>query len=202
MRLLMATGNPGKLREVRQLVAQEGLDVLGLRDLEDPPSVVEDGDTFLDNARKKAWTLAEATGLPVLADDSGLAVAALNGRPGVHSARFAGPDADDHSNNLRLLEELSGVPEERRAAEFLCAMVLAVPGANPWEAVAEGRLAGRILTEGRGNDGFGYDPLFLEAGTGSTLAEMDLASKNRLSHRSRALQQLLPALRRLVAACR
>lgn len=198
MRLLMATGNAGKLREVRGLLAGEGLQVLGLCDLPDAPEVVEDGDTFLANARKKAWTLARAVGLPVLADDSGLAVAALGGRPGVHSARYAGPGAGAAENNARLLEELAGVPEGARGAEFVCAMVLAVPGPEEREFVAEGRLPGTLLPAGRGSDGFGYDPLFLEATTGRTLAEMDLETKNGLSHRHRALAQLLPELRRLV----
>jgi XTP/dITP diphosphohydrolase len=197
MRLLMATGNAGKLREVRGLLAPEGVEVLGLRDLADAPEVVEDGDTFLANARTKAWTLARVTRLPVLADDSGLAVAALDGRPGVRSARYAGPDADDAANNARLLRELAGVPPARRGAEFVCAMVLAVPGSEEREFVAEGRLPGTLLDSGRGSDGFGYDPLFLEASTGRTLAELDLATKNGLSHRHRALAQLLPPLRDL-----
>jgi len=193
----MATGNAGKLREVKELLAPEGVEVLGLRDLPAPPQIEEDGDTFLANARKKAWTLARATGLPVLADDSGLVVAALGGQPGVHSARYAGPTATDADNNDRLLAELAGVPATQRRAEFVCAMVLAVPDAEEREFVAAGRLAGTVLTAGRGGDGFGYDPLFLETATGRTLAELDLTTKNRLSHRHRALHQLLPALRRL-----
>ena len=197
MKLLMATGNAGKLREVRGLLAPEGVEVLGLRDLPDAPEVVEGGDTFLANARKKAWTLARATGLPVLADDSGLAVAALGGRPGVYSARYAGPEAGDVENNDRLLEELQGLPARERGAEFVCAMVLAVPGREEREFIAEGRLPGSLLDAGRGSDGFGYDPLFLEASTGCTLAEMELETKNGLSHRHRALEQLLPELRRL-----
>lgn len=196
----MATGNAGKLREVKELLAPEGVEVLGLRDLPAPPQIEEDGDTFLANARKKAWTLARATGLPVLADDSGLVVAALGGQPGVHSARYAGPTATDADNNARLLAELAGVPDTHRRAEFVCAMVLAVPGAEEQEFVAEGRLAGTVLTAGHGSEGFGYDPLFLETATGRTLAELDLATKNGLSHRHRALHQLLPPLRRLAEA--
>ncbi len=141
-------------------------------------------------------------GLPVLADDSGLAVAALGGRPGVHSARYAGPEAGDAENNARLLEELAGVPAGERGAEFVCAMVLAVPGTEEREFVAEGRLAGTLLDVGCGSDGFGYDPLFLEATTGRTLAEMDLETKNGLSHRHRALAQLLPELRCLAREIR
>lgn len=190
MRLLIATRNAGKLRELRGLLAPEGIEVVGLADLPPAPDVEEDADTFLGNARKKAHALAEATGLPVLADDSGLAVDALGGRPGVRSARYAGPDATDADNNRRLLDELGGVPADRRGAAFVCAMVLAVPADG--EFTSEGRLAGRILDAPRGDQGFGYDPLFLVEGTELTLAEMDLGAKNALSHRARALRAVLP----------
>jgi XTP/dITP diphosphohydrolase len=157
--------------------------------------VEEDGATFEENARKKSQALSEATGLPALADDSGLVVDSLDGWPGVRSARYAGVDATDADNNLRLLDELRGVPPEARGAAFVCSMVLTVPGQG--EFCAEGRLEGRILEAPRGADGFGYDPLFLVQAEGRTLAEMGVVTKNRLSHRARALAALLPHLRRL-----
>ncbi|MBI5016088.1 MAG: XTP/dITP diphosphatase [Deltaproteobacteria bacterium] len=190
MRLLVATRNAGKLREIRDLLGAEGIEAVGLAELPDAPEVEEDADTFLGNARRKAHTLAEATGLPVLADDSGLAVEALGGKPGVWSARYAGPDATDEDNNRKLLSELSAIAPEGRGAAFVCAMVLAVPGNG--EFTAEGRVLGRILQAPRGTRGFGYDPLFLVEGTDWTLAEMELAEKNALSHRARALRALLP----------
>jgi len=194
--LLVATRNPGKLREIRELLAPDGVSVRGLEELPGGgPRVEEDGSTFEENARKKAETLSAATGLPVLADDSGLVVAALDGRPGVRSARYAGPDATDADNNRRLLEELRGVPAAARGAAFVCAMVLTVPGQGEFRA--EGRLEGRILEAPRGTDGFGYDPLFLVESENRTLAEMDLATKNRLSHRALALAALVPRLRGL-----
>lgn len=198
MKLLVATRNAGKLREIARLLEGPGVAVLGLADVPGAPEVVEDGETFLANARKKAWALAEATGLPALADDSGLEVHALGGRPGVHSARYAGPGATDAANNEKLLGELAGVPAAERGAAFACAMVLAVPGGG--EALAEGRLPGRMLEELRGAGGFGYDPLFLVEAEGLTLAELDLDAKNRLSHRAQALGILVPRILELLRA--
>jgi XTP/dITP diphosphohydrolase len=193
--LLVATRNAGKLRELRELLAPEGLEVLGLADVPGAPDVEEDGTTFRENARKKAFALAVAAGLPALADDSGLVVDALSGRPGIRSARYAGPGASDADNNRKLLEELRTVPADRRRAAFVCAVALALPGGRVAEA--EGRLEGRILEAPRGSWGFGYDPLFLVEETGLTLAEMALSAKNRLSHRSRAVAAILPRLREL-----
>ncbi len=195
MRLLVATGNAGKLREFRQMLEPLGFEVLGLGDLPDRPALPEDGDTFLENARAKAWPLARRLGIPVLADDSGLAVDALGGAPGVRSARFAGPGATDAQNNARLLAELRDVPDPGRTAAFVCALVLALPDLG--EVAAEGRVAGRILREPRGTGGFGYDPLFLVEGLGRTAAELEPEVKNRVSHRGRALRLLLPVLRAL-----
>ncbi|MHB8763997.1 MAG: XTP/dITP diphosphatase [Deferrisomatales bacterium] len=192
MKLLVATRNRGKLRELEALLGPHGVQVLGLADLDGVPEVEEDGDTFLANARKKARTLADATGLPALADDSGLAVEALGGRPGVWSARYAGPAATDADNNRKLLAELAGVPPGERGAAFECALVLALPGGG--ERTAAGRLSGRILAEPRGTGGFGYDPLFAVDGPDLTLAELSLEAKNRLSHRARALARLVPAI--------
>jgi XTP/dITP diphosphohydrolase len=171
---------------------------VGLADLPAAPDVEEDADTFLGNARKKARALAEAAGLAALADDSGLAVEALGGRPGVRSARYAGPGATDEDNNQRLLEELARVPAGQRGAAFVCAMVLALPGGG--EFSAEGRLGGRILEAPRGDRGFGYDPLFVVEGTDLTLAEMDLGAKNAVSHRARALRAILPRVLALAGA--
>lgn len=198
MKLLVATRNRGKLREIREILAFAGVEVFGLADLPNAPEVEEDADTFLENARKKAWTLARATGLATLADDSGLTVTALHGRPGVRSARFAGPDATDADNNRKLLEEMEGVAAARRQAAFVCAMVLACPPQA--EHCAEGRLGGSILEIPRGTAGFGYDPLFLVEGTSHTLAELDLSTKNRLSHRGKALSALLPCILELARA--
>ncbi len=195
MKLVVATANAGKLREFRRMLEPLGFEVLGLADLADRPEIREDGDTFLDNARAKAWPLARSLGGPVLADDSGLVVDSLGGAPGVRSARYAGPDATDSDNNRKLLAELAGVPAERRTAAFVCALVLAVPGLG--EVAAEGRVEGRILDRPRGEGGFGYDPLFLVEGLGRTAAELDPDTKNRVSHRGRALRLLLPVLRDL-----
>ncbi len=192
MNLLVATGNAGKLREIRRVLQGTGLTACGLADLDAAPEIVEDGHTFLDNARKKAWTLARAVGRPVLADDSGLVVDFLGGAPGVRSARFAGPDATDEDNNRLLLDRLRGVPPQQRTAAFVCAMVLAVPGRG--EVSSEGRLEGTILDEPRGEGGFGYDPVFWVVARGASLAELPLDVKNRISHRGRALGLLRPVL--------
>jgi XTP/dITP diphosphohydrolase len=192
MKLVLATRNAGKLREVRDLLQAEGIEVTGVSDLGVPYDVVEDGQTFLENARKKAWALAAATGLPALADDSGLTVGAVGGAPGVRSARYAGPDSSDEDNIRKLLDALREVPAGRRAAAFVCAMVLAVPGRG--EFMSEGRLEGEIVDAPRGTNGFGYDPIFVLKPGGPTLAEMDLETKNSLSHRACALRALLPSI--------
>lgn len=192
MKLLVASRNAGKLREIRELLAADGVEVVGLADLGFAVDVEEDAETFLGNARKKARTLTGATGLPCLADDSGLCVDALDGRPGVHSARYAGEGAGDAERNRKLLRELEGVPPERRGAAFVCAMVLALPDGR--EVEAEGRLEGRMLEAPRGEGGFGYDPLFLVEELGKTLAELEVGRKNLLSHRGRALSTLRPRL--------
>ncbi len=195
MRLLVATGNRGKLREIAAALAPAGIAVEGLDALDAPPSLREEGDTFLANAREKAWTVARIAGRPVLADDSGLVVDALDGEPGVRSARFAGPHATDQENNRLLLERLAGVRPERRTAAFVCSMVLALPGQG--EVAAEARVHGRILDAPRGDGGFGYDPLFWVDELGATMAELDPDVKNRISHRGKALRLLLPVLREL-----
>jgi XTP/dITP diphosphohydrolase len=160
--------------------------------------VVEDRDTLEGNARKKAEEIAAATGRLVVADDSGLEVAALDGRPGVFSARYAGPACDYLANNRKLLRELEGVPEERRNAVFRCVIAVARPGQTLF--TVEGRVEGRIADAMRGDRGFGYDPVFFHPAAGRTFAEMDPGEKNRLSHRFRALEAFQTELLRRIEA--
>jgi len=193
-RLMLATTNPGKVREFRTLLGQyEGLAHLMLltpSDWPEPlPEVEETGATFAENARLKAVALAQATGMTALADDSGLCVDALGGEPGLHSARWAGVGVSDADRNARLLARLSGVPAERRAARYVCVVSLAGPDGGSIEA--EGTCEGAILEAPRGVSGFGYDPLFLVPEFGRTMAELTEEEKNRISHRAMALQALL-----------
>jgi XTP/dITP diphosphohydrolase len=192
MELVVATRNQGKLLEIRRLLAESEIRVLGLDAFADLPEVEEDGETFEANARKKAETVARLTGRLTLADDSGLVVETLAGRPGVRSARFAGDGATDADNNRRLLAELSGVPRERRQAAFHCAMALCRPGDDC--RIFHGEVPGLILEAPRGDGGFGYDPLFLVREYGRTMAELPLEVKNRISHRGQALRRALEYL--------
>lgn len=193
MELVIATRNQGKLKEIRRLLAESTLEVRGLESFPELPEVEEDGATFAENARKKAETIARLTGRLTLADDSGLEVAALNGAPGVYSARYAGAGASDGDNNAKLLTALEGVPAEQRQGAFCCAMALAAPGQQT--RLFFGRVEGRILTAPRGAGGFGYDPLFLVREFAQTMAELPLETKNRISHRGQALRQALAVLR-------
>lgn len=186
MELVVATGNAGKLREIRRLLAESGIEVLGLDAFPDLPAVEEDGETFAENAVKKAATVARLTGRLTLGDDSGLAVAALGGQPGVRSARYAGEGASDADNNRKLLEALDGVPAGERQAAFHCAMALCRPDGEC--RTFHGEVAGVILDGPRGEGGFGYDPLFLVREYGKTMAELPLEVKNRISHRGQALR--------------
>lgn len=192
MKLVLATGNKGKLKEMRHLLDQSGFEVLGLEDFEGLPEVVEDGDTFDANARKKAQTIADLTGYLTLADDSGLVVEALDGQPGVHSARYAGEPSDDGANNRKLLGALEGVPQEKRKAAFHCSMALCIPSGDC--SFFSGRVEGVILEEARGEGGFGYDPLFLVREYGKTMAELPIEVKNRISHRGQALKKVVAHL--------
>lgn len=192
MELVVATGNAGKLKEIRRLLQSCEVKVLGLDQFPDAPDVVEDGETFSANAAKKAETIARLTGLPCLADDSGLTVSALDGRPGVHSARFSGENANDQSNNLKLLEEMASIPEGQRQAAFFCVMALSLP--DQPTRFFEGRVEGTILHEPQGDGGFGYDPLFWLPDFNCTMAEMPLDEKNRISHRGQALRQVVEFL--------
>jgi len=192
MKLLVATKNQGKLREIRSLFASQGIEVVGLETLANAPDVVEDGDSFAANARKKALKMARYANCLTLADDSGLVVPELNGAPGIFSARYAGEDASDAQNNRKLLEQMNSVPAEKRQAYFCCVMALADPQGHC--RTFEGQLHGLLLDELRGDRGFGYDPLFLVPEYGKSLAELSLDIKNRISHRGKALTQLLPVL--------
>lgn len=195
MKLVIATRNKGKLREIRQIIQDIDIEVLGLENFPGLPEVVEDGDTFSANAWKKASTIARLTGYLTLADDSGLMVDALDGKPGVLSARYAGENATDAENNRKLLEDLAGVPPERRQGAFYCVMALCRADGDC--QTFSGKLEGEIITTPRGNSGFGYDPLFWVPEYDRTLAELPLETKNRISHRGRALRQVANYLEQL-----
>lgn len=188
-RVVLATGNPGKLGEMRSILAVHGLEVVAQAELGIVPPV-EDGDSFVANALIKARHAAAIAGLPAIADDSGLEVDALGGRPGVHTARYAGPVADERANNEKLLAELSRFPAGRRGARYRCAMVFVREADDPAPIVAEASWQGQIGFERRGSGGFGYDPLFIVEGGTITAAEMSAADKNRVSHRGKALADL------------
>jgi XTP/dITP diphosphohydrolase len=190
--LVVATRNKGKLKEIRRLLESQDISVLSLDNFPEAPEVEEDGDTFASNAAKKAETIARVTGLPCLADDSGLVVASLQGRPGVHSARFSGIDANDHSNNCKLLEEMALVPEKQRQAAFCCVMALCLP--DQPTRLFDGRVEGLILSQSQGDGGFGYDPLFWLSEFDCTMAELPLDKKNGISHRGQALRQVVEYL--------
>ena len=190
--ILIATKNEGKTKEFRQFFAQLGYKVENLNAYPELPDVAETGLTFEENARLKAETIAELTGKMVLADDSGLKVDVLGGMPGVWSARFSGPDATDASNNAKLLHELAMVFEQKdRSAQFHCTLVMAAPGAK--SLVVEADWEGYIATAPQGENGFGYDPLFLVGESGKTSAELSLDEKNKISHRAKALEKLVEA---------
>ncbi len=186
-RLLVATNNRHKLHEIRDILAPHGIAVLGLADAGIRIEVVEDAPTFEGNAAKKALEVAAASGIPALADDSGLEVAALGGAPGVFSARYAGEPTDDRANTAKLLRNLEGVADRR--ARFVCVLALALP--DRLLGTAAGEIPGRIIHEPRGAHGFGYDPVFVPDGFDETFAELPSATKNRLSHRANALRQAL-----------
>ncbi|HKZ16422.1 MAG TPA: XTP/dITP diphosphatase [Geobacteraceae bacterium] len=186
--LVVATRNTGKLKEISRLLEGTVNALYSLAEFPELPAIIEDGDTFEQNALKKARVTALQVGKPVIADDSGLCVDALAGRPGIHSARFAGETANDEANNRRLLNELAGIPEERRSASFHCVIALCFPDGSCH--TFSGRLAGTILEKPRGLGGFGYDPLFFLSEYNQTLAELPLDVKNRISHRGTAFAKL------------
>lgn len=197
--LLVATTNPGKFAEVQAFLSQLPLRIFSLGDLRDPPAIVEDGATFEENALKKARTLADFSGMLTLADDSGLEVDALDGAPGIYSARYAGEEGNDGKNNEKLLKQLADVPQERRTARFVCALALCAPkfrGMKDW-TVRES-CEGRIAVALKGENGFGYDPLFFYPPFGKTFGEIDRETKATVSHRGKALKKLAEALPSLV----
>ncbi|HEX5046953.1 MAG TPA: RdgB/HAM1 family non-canonical purine NTP pyrophosphatase [Gammaproteobacteria bacterium] len=196
-RWVIATGNSGKLAELRSLLAEADLgtfELVAQTELGVPP-VDEPAVTFLENALIKARHAARHTGLPAIADDSGLAVAALGGAPGVRSARFAGPGADDRANVAKLLEDLADVPPGRRAARFHCVLVALEREDDPAPVVASGTWDGEIALRPSGGAGFGYDPVFLDPRLGKTAAELPATVKNEISHRGQALRRLVAGLK-------
>jgi len=188
MELVIATTNQGKLKEIREILKGLDVKVKSLADYPGCPDVTEDGETFRENALKKAREVAAHTGRLTLADDSGLMVDALDGAPGVYSARFAGNGADDIKNNKKLLKMLKDTPDKERGAKFVC--VLALVGPDGVEKVLKGVVKGRIAHGMRGARGFGYDPLFYYAPARMTFAEMGPEEKNKVSHRAKALKKL------------
>ena len=201
--LLVATTNAGKFAEVQAFLKRLPLRIVSLWSLDGPPQVVEDGNTFEENALLKARTLAQFSGLPTLADDSGLEVDVLNGAPGIYSARYAGVEGDDDRNNQKLLHELKSVAAENRTARFVCALALCVPEGNGViEWTTRESCEGWIAFGLRGAQGFGYDPLFFYPPFGKTFGEIDREEKATVSHRGKALQRLaqtLPSVLHLVA---
>jgi XTP/dITP diphosphohydrolase len=191
--LLVATFNPGKIREFSQALESAGIEVFGLDHLGEVEEVEETGETFEANARLKAEAYSKLTELPVIADDSGIEVDHLGGDPGVRSARWGGLELDDFGRCRLMLEKLEGVPEADRTARFRCVLVLARAGKTL--AVFEGVVEGRILTEPRGENGFGYDPVFFHPPSGCTTAQLSTAEKQKISHRGKAIEALLEAIR-------
>ncbi len=198
-RLVLASRNTKKIAELRELLAGTGIEVQSSAEFPDVPEIVEDGATFAENAAKKASETARHLGCWALGEDSGLEVAALNGGPGIFSARYSGPGATDQTNNARLIEQLAGVPDEQRNARYVCNVALADPSGTVREQV-EASCRGRITRESRGTNGFGYDPYFLIREYHRTFGELSPSVKRRLSHRARALEKIVPCIVRLVGS--
>ena len=192
--VVLATRNAAKLRELARILGAEDsaaqIRLAGLDEFPGAPDVPETGATFEENALLKARAIADCTGLPAVADDSGLCVDALSGMPGVLSARWAGRHGDDRANLELVLAQVADVPDARLGAQFVCAAALVVPGAREW--VVTGRVEGRLIRVPRGSGGFGYDPIFLPDGFGQTTAEMTAEAKDAISHRGRAFRALAP----------
>ena len=193
-KVVLASGNKGKLREINQILGGLGMQALPQSDF-DVSDAEETGLTFVENAILKARHAARATGLPAIADDSGLEVDALRGAPGIYSARFAGPGATDADNVQKLLEALKDVPEAERTARFQCLMVFMSHAEDPTPLICQGTWEGRILHQPSGENGFGYDPVFFVPSENCAAAELPPEVKNRLSHRGQALAKLLDALK-------
>lgn len=192
-KVVLASGNKGKVREINQILAGLDIEVVPQTDF-DVPEIEETGLTFVENAILKARNAAQLTGLPAIADDSGLEVDALKGEPGIYSARYAGEGASDEDNLRKLLKELEGVEASERTARFQCLMVYMAHGNDPTPLLCQGTWEGRITTEPRGESGFGYDPVFYVPTHDCTAAELSAEVKNSLSHRGQALRKLLEAL--------
>ncbi|WP_042459318.1 XTP/dITP diphosphatase [Neobacillus dielmonensis] len=186
--VIIATKNPGKAREFEHIFAPRGIAVRTLLDFPDIPEVEETGSTFEENAILKAETISKTLNRMVIGDDSGLMVDALDGRPGIFSARYAGEPKNDQNNTNKLLSELQDVPEEKRTARFYCALATAIPGRETF--TVHGTCEGRILEEPRGTNGFGYDPVFYVPDQGVSMAELTSDEKNKISHRANALKKL------------
>ena len=187
-KLILATRNKDKLKEIQALLSDLDIDIMSLDEAENAPHVVEDGKTFMENAFKKAKVIAEATGIMALADDSGLEVDALDGAPGVYSARYSGENASDASNNEKLLADLEGVPAGKRSAHFSCVIVVYHPSGR-WIST-EDKCEGEITEKSIGDRGFGYDPVFYLPSLNCTMAQLSAEEKNSLSHRGKALEKL------------
>lgn len=198
--VVLATRNEGKIRELARILASSDVEVIGLGEFPDAPDVPETGATFEENALLKARAIAAHTGLPSVADDSGLCVDALNGMPGILSARWAGRHGDDKANLDLVLAQVSDVPDDRRGAQFVCAAALVLPCPGPGgvtftEYVVTGQVDGVLIREPRGSGGFGYDPVFRPAGYDATTAEMTPEEKDAISHRGKAFRAIAPFLR-------
>jgi XTP/dITP diphosphohydrolase len=194
--VLLATRNVGKVAELRRILSAYDVNLLGLDAFPDVPEVPETGETFIDNALLKAHAVSQATGLLAIADDSGLAVEALNQMPGVLSARWSGRHGDDAANLDLVLAQLADIPDDRRGAAFICAAAAAMPDGR--EVVVEARMDGVLVRKPRGSNGFGYDPIFVPTGEDRTTAEMPEAEKDAISHRGKAFRALAPQLASLM----
>jgi len=198
--LVLATRNAGKIREFRRILDESGsasIELIGLENFPHLADVEETGETFLENALLKARTVCLQTGLPAIADDSGLCVDFLNGDPGIFSARWSGVHGDDAANIARVLDQLAEVPDAQRGAHFICVSALALP--NGETTSTEGILRGRILRTPVGTHGFGYDPIFLPEGRANSLAELDASTKDAISHRGQSLRAIAPKIASMLA---
>lgn len=195
-RIVLATKNKGKIKEMRELLAPMNIEVLSLADFSPVDDAEENGATFAENAMLKARYYFAHTGTPCLADDSGLEVDALGGRPGVYSARYSGEDATDAANNVKVLQEMEGIEKDKRTARFRCAMALVGEGV---ELTTDGTCEGALLTEERGQGGFGYDPIFYVPKFDRTLAEMSSEEKNSISHRGAAVRKMADLIAEMMA---
>ncbi|MET0068781.1 MAG: RdgB/HAM1 family non-canonical purine NTP pyrophosphatase [Candidatus Thiodiazotropha sp.] len=192
-KIVLASNNAGKVREINQLLADAQITVVAQKEF-NIPDAIEDGLSFVENAIKKARHAAGLSGLPAIADDSGIEVDALNGAPGIYSARFAGPGASDEANLQKLLTHLEEIPDDQRSARFQCLMVYMRHAEDPTPIICQGTWEGRILHRPQGENGFGYDPIFYVPSHDCSSAELEPEVKNSLSHRGQALQGLLQAL--------